>query len=76
MADLPTMPERRAYHRDVIHKLPAVSSRFLTLSNIALARSTLTLRSAALAIGAVIALSACGHALPDDPFASEGQAMA
>ncbi len=33
-------------------------------------------RTAALAAGAVIALSACGHTLPNDPFASEGQAMA
>ncbi|CAM2175776.1 DUF3304 domain-containing protein [Paraburkholderia sacchari] len=33
-------------------------------------------RTTVLAVGTVIALSACGHALPDDPFASEGQAMA
>jgi hypothetical protein len=33
-------------------------------------------RTAVLVAGAVIALSACGHTLPDDPFASEGQAMA
>ncbi|MCG5074454.1 DUF3304 domain-containing protein [Paraburkholderia tagetis] len=76
MADLQAIRGRQAYHRDVFRKLPVVIPRRLTWFKAAFARSAKSLHTAALAVGTAVALSACGHALPDDPFVSEGQAMA
>ncbi|CAM2175784.1 DUF3304 domain-containing protein [Paraburkholderia sacchari] len=76
MADLQAMHGRQAFHRNVLRKVPVVVPRFLTWFKTALARSAQSLHTAAPAVATAIALSACGHVLPDDPFASEGQAMA
>ncbi|CAM2175780.1 DUF3304 domain-containing protein [Paraburkholderia sacchari] len=56
--------------------MPKLPKRLSAYSFVAADSLAMSRRTATLAVGTVIALSACGHVLPDDPFASEGQAMA